>query len=140
MKKQSVFSHRTIGFYGSLIASVIALVSLALYAMFAHASGTMNVMIVIALLMVIIAQIMLLKFDSDWLIVAMPILSMIALCAFVVDNIYTFVGHFMNLNMFGDQSLYGQVQLTTIALAITTVLLLVVSFMKRRSNTHSSAQ
>ncbi|MFR4786476.1 MAG: hypothetical protein ACLUAM_08695 [Bifidobacterium adolescentis] len=46
---------------------------------------------------------------------------------------YTFVGHFMNLNMFGDQSLFSPVMTVTVLTAVTVLMLASVSsFMRKR--------
>ena len=49
-----------------------------------------------------------------------------------MECMYTFVGHFMNLNMFGDQSLFGPVMTVTVLIAVTVLMLMVSSFMRKR--------
>ena len=115
-----MFSDRTIGFYLGLAAGVMAIVSLVAYAMYAVAAGSYNVWVIAPLVLVVLAQAATIPLDNDWLIAATPAIGMIAWCAFVMECMYTFVGHFMNLNMFGDQSLFGP------------VMLMVSSFMRKR--------
>ena len=123
----SMFSNRTIGFYLGLAAGVMAIVSLVAYAMYAVAAGSYNVWVIAPLVLVVLAQAATIPLDNDWLIAVM-----IAWCAFVMECMYTFVGHFMNLNMFGDQSLFGPVMTVTVLTAATVLMLMVSSFMRKR--------
>lgn len=93
----SMFSDRTIGFYLGLAAGVMAIVSLVAYAMYAVAAGSYNVWVIAPLVLVVLAQAATIPLDNDWLIAATPAIGMIAWCAFVMECMYTFVGHFMNL-------------------------------------------
>ncbi len=132
MNCKEMFSNRTVGFYLGLAAGILTIVSLATYFMYASAAGSYNALVIVPLIVVLVSQLSTLVIDNDWLVAATPIVSMIALCAFVMECMYTYVGHFMNLNMFGDQSLFGQVWTATLALAATQLVLLVAAFMRKR--------
>lgn len=88
--------------------------------------------VIAPLVLVVLAQAATIPLDNDWLIAATPAIGMIAWCAFVMECMYTFVGHFMNLNMFGDQSLFGPVMTVTVLTAVTVLMLMVSSFMRKR--------
>jgi hypothetical protein len=132
MNCKEMFSNRTVGFYLGLAAGILTIVSLATYFMYAAAAGSYNALVIVPLIVVLVSQLSTLVIDNDWLVAVTPIVSMIALCAFVMECMYTYVGHFMNLNMFGDQSLFGQVWTATLALAATQLVLLVAAFMRKR--------
>ena len=132
MNRKEMFSNRTVGFYLGLAAGILTIVSLATYFMYAAAAKSYNALVIVPLIVVLVSQLSTLVIDNDWLVAATPIVGMIALCAFVMECMYTYVGHFMNLNMFGDQSLFGQVWTATLALAATQLVLLVAAFMRKR--------
>lgn len=132
MNCKEMFSNRTVGFYIGLAAGILTIVSLVTYFMYATAAKSYNALVIVPLIVVLASQLSTLVLDNDWLVAATPIVNMIALCAFVMECMYTYVGHFMNLNMFGDQSLFGQVWTATLALAATQLVLLVAAFMRKR--------
>ncbi len=132
MNCKEMFSNRTVGFYLGLAAGILTIVSLVTYFMYATAAKSYNALVIVPLIVVLASQLSTLVLDNDWLVAATPIVNMIALCAFVMECMYTYVGHFMNLNMFGDQSLFGQVWTATLALAATQLVLLVAAFMRKR--------
>lgn len=118
----SMFSNRTIGFYLGLAAGVMAIVSLVAYAMYAVAAGSYNVWVIAPLVLVVLAQAATIPLDNDWLIAVTPAIGMIAWCAFVMECMYTF----------GDQSLFGPVMTVTVLTAVTVLMLMVSSFMRKR--------
>lgn len=132
MNCKEMFSNRTVGFYLGLAAGILTIVSLVTYFMYATAAGSYNALVIVPLIVVLASQLSTLVLENDWLVAVTPIVSMIALCAFVMECMYTYVGHFMNLNMFGDQSLFGQVWTATLAIAATQLVLLIAAFMRKR--------
>lgn len=131
MNCKEMFSNRTVGFYLGLAAGILTIVSLVTYFMYATAAGSYNALVIVPLIVVLASQLSTLVLENDWLVAVTPIVSMIALCAFVMECMYTYVGHFMNLNMFGDQSLFGQVWTATLAIAATQLVLLIAAFMRK---------
>lgn len=132
MNCKEMFSNRTVGFYLGLAAGILTIVSLVTYFMYATAAGSYNALVIVPLIVVLASQLSTLVLENDWLVAVTPIVSMIALCAFVMECMYTYIGHFMNLNMFGDQSLFGQVWTATLAIAATQLVLLIAAFMRKR--------
>ncbi len=132
MNCKEMFSNRTVGFYLGLAAGILTIVSLVTYFMYATAAGSYNALVIVPLIVVLASQLSTLVLENDWLVAVTPIVSMIALCAFVMECMYTYVGHFMNLNMFGDQSLFGQVWTATLAITATQLVLLIAAFMRKR--------
>lgn len=69
--------------------------------------------------------------DNDLLAIAAPALSAVSLCAFITDSVYTFVGYFFGLAMFGDVSKIGAIMRICVVVAISMLALLISSFMRK---------
>lgn len=69
--------------------------------------------------------------DNDLLAIAAPALNAVSLCAFITDSVYTFVGYFFGLAMFGDVSKIGAIMRICVVVAISMLALLISSFMRK---------
>ncbi|MBT1171646.1 hypothetical protein JS536_11035 [Bifidobacterium sp. SO4] len=128
-----MFSNRTVGFYIGLVGGLAAIASLIVYFMYGNASGDgTSLWIVIPLLLVVAAQVITLFVDNDWIAAFAPAVCMVALCRFVIDSVYTLVGYFFNLTMFGDLSMMPWIAKVCVLIAITLLALIVSAFMRKR--------
>lgn len=69
--------------------------------------------------------------DKSLLVTAAPALGAVSLCAFITDSVYTFVGYFFGLAMFGDISKIGAIMRICVVVAISMLALLISSFMRK---------
>lgn len=109
MQSQNMFSQRKAGFYLGLAGGVLALAAGVLYLAYAKASGTLNTLVLLPLALVIVLDICSVFCDSDYLPILSAALAAVPLCVFLIDSVYTFVGYFLNLAMFGDASMMGAI-------------------------------
>lgn len=128
-----IFSNRTVGFYIGLAGGLAAIASLIVYCMYGKASGDgVNPWIIVSLLLVVAAEVATLFVDNDWVAALAPAVCMLALCRFVMDTVYTFVGYFFGLAMFGDVSMMPWVIRVCVLIAVTLLALIVAAFMRKR--------
>lgn len=130
-----LFARRTVGFYIGLLAAVTAIVSLVIYLMYGAAAGeSASPWVVVPLLVVVAAQTATLFIDNDWIAALAPAVCMVALCRFVIDSVYTLVGYFFGLTMFGNVSMMPWIVKVSAGIAITLMMLIVSAFMRKRRN------
>lgn len=125
---KNLFQNRAVGFWLDLAGTVLALVGIILYALYAADTGSNNVWVYIGLVAAGAAG---LVTDNDLLAIAAPALSAVSLCAFITDSVYTFVGYFFGLAMFGDVSKIGAIMRICVVVAISMLALLISSFMRK---------
>ena len=125
---KNLFQNRAVGFWLDLAGTVLALVGIILYALYATDTGSNNVWVYIGLVAAGAAG---LVTDNDLLAIAAPALSAVSLCAFITDSVYTFVGYFFGLAMFGDVSKIGAIMRICVVVAISMLALLISSFMRK---------
>ena len=104
---KNLFQNRAVGFWLDLAGTVLTLVGIILYALYAADTGSNNVWVYIGLVAAVAAGAAGLVTDNDLLAIAAPALNAVSLCAFITDSVYTFVGYFFGLAMFGDVSKIG---------------------------------
>ena len=125
---KNLFQNRAVGFWLDLAGTVLTLVGIILYALYAADTGSNNVWVYIGLVAAVAAG---LVTDNDLLAIAAPALSAVSLCAFITDSVYTFVGYFFGLAMFGDVSKIGAIMRICVVVAISMLALLISSFMRK---------
>ena len=125
---KNLFQNRAVGFWLDLAGTVLALVGIILYALYAADTGSSNVWVYIGLVAGGAAG---LVTDNDLLAIAAPALSAVSLCAFITDSVYTFVGYFFGLAMFGDVSKIGAIMRICVVVAISMLALLISSFVRK---------
>ena len=91
---KNLFQNRAVGFWLDLAGTVLALVGIILYALYAADTGSSNVWVYIGLVAAVAAGAAGLVTDNDLLAIAAPALSAVSLCAFITDSVYTYVGYF----------------------------------------------
>lgn len=125
---KNLFHNRTLGFWLSLAGSILALLGVILYALYAADTGA-NGLVYAGLITAAAAGAVCLVKDNDFAAIAAPTLAAAALCAFITDSVYTFVGYFFGLAMFGDVSKIGAIVRICAVVGISMLTLLVSSFM-----------
>ena len=125
---KNLFQNRAVGFWLDLAGTVLALVGIILYALYAADTGSSNVWVYIGPVAAGAAG---LVTDNDLLAIAAPALSAVSLCAFITDSVYTFVGYFFGLAMFGDVSKIGAIMRICVVVAISMLALLISSFVRK---------
>lgn len=128
---KNLFQNRALGFWFNLAGGVFSLIGLILYAVYAAETGSGNPVIYVCLVAAIAASAAGVAVDNDYLVIAAPALAAAALCAFIVDSVYTFVGYFFGLAMFGDVSKIGAILQICIVVGIGMLVLLISSFMRK---------
>ena len=128
---KNLFQNRAVGFWLDLAGTVLTLVGIILYALYAADTGSNNVWVYIGLVAAVAAGAAGLVTDNDLLAIAAPALSAVSLCAFITDSVYTFVGYFFGLAMFGDVSKIGAIMRICVVVAISMLALLISSFMRK---------
>ena len=123
---KNLFQNRAVGFWLDLAGTVLALVGIILYALYAADTGSSNVWVA-----AVAAGAAGLVTDNDLLAIAAPALSAVSLCAFITDSVYTFVGYFFGLAMFGDVSKIGAIMRICVVVAISMLALLISSFVRK---------
>lgn len=131
MKIQEQFRGRTAGFYIGLAGSVLSLITCMLYIAYGTVSGERNIWVIVPLLAAFILSAAQIIVDSDVLMILAPVCCAVALCVFVVDSVYTFVGYFFGLAMFGDVSMFGSIVRICAFAGASLLLLLISSYMKK---------
>ncbi len=127
----NLFQNKTIGFWLNLAGSILALIGVVLYALHAADTGSSNMWVYIGLVAAAAAGAAGAATDNDFLTIAAPALATVSLCAFVMDSVYTFVGYFFGLAMFGDVSKIGAIVRICAVIGIAVLALLISSYMRR---------
>lgn len=133
MELKKLFKNRTLGFYLGLLSGIFSLLSIVFYILYGNAAGERNILIFLSLIVVIVLDVLSIFMDSNLLPVAASILAAVPLGAFVSDSVYTFVGYFFNLAMFGDASMLPAIIRLCVLMAVSLLCLLVSSFMSKRT-------
>ena len=120
---KNLFQNRAVGFWLDLAGTVLTLVGIILYALYAADTGSNNAAVAAGAAGLVT--------DNDLLAIAAPALSAVSLCAFITDSVYTFVGYFFGLAMFGDVSKIGAIMRICVVVAISMLALLISSFMRK---------
>ena len=119
---KNLFQNRAVGFWLDLAGTVLTLVGIILYALYAADTGSNNVWVYIGLVAAVAAGAAGLVTDNDLLAIAAPALSAVSLCAFITDSVYTFVGYFSKI---------GAIMRICVVVAISMLALLISSFMRK---------
>lgn len=83
---KNLFQNRAVGFWLDLAGTVLTLVGIILYALYAADTGSNNVWVYIGLVAAVAAGAAGLVTDNDLLAIAAPALSAVSLCAFITDG------------------------------------------------------
>ncbi len=131
MNTKTLLSNRSAGFYLGLLGGLADAAALICYIAYGNASGDSNNVVLFSLIAAAAVEVISIWVNSDIFTVAAPALCMIALCSFLSDSVYTLVGYFMNLDMFGDVTMIGYVAWVSILTGIAAIILTVAAFLKK---------
>lgn len=122
---------KTIGFYFTLAAGVVAIAALIYYLTWASANNSMDNWIIILLVIGIIIDIVLILFDNDYLVIASCALYSASVAKLLTSSVGSFVDAIQGINMFGDSSQVGIIINISIVIAVSILFSIISAFLKR---------
>ena len=128
---KEMLSKKTIGYYLTAAAAVVGLISVIRFALWAPSHNAMDAVIVIGLIAGIIVDVILFVKDNEFLMVISTACYSVALFKMLTDSVGSFVDSYQGINMFGDATQVGTILSIGIVMAVSVVLSIVASFMKR---------
>ena len=120
-----------VGFYFIILASLLEIISLIRYAVWAPAHDAMDAVTIAALVIGIVIGIILMVKDNDYLVIAMTVCYSIATVKILTDSVGSFVDAIQGINMFGDSSQVGTIISITAVMGIGVLLTIISGFLKR---------
>lgn len=129
MKK--LLSKKTFGTYLVLAAVAAAVISLVRFLMWAPSRQAMDSLLVAALALGIICDAALILKDNDYLIILSTACYSFGLFRLLADSVGSFVDAFQGINMFGDASQVATIISISIVMAVSVILSITASFLKR---------
>lgn len=122
---------KTIGFYFTLAAGVVAIAALIYYLTWASANNSMDNWIIVLLVIGIIIDIVLILFDNDYLVIASCALYSASVAKLLTSSVGSFVDAIQGINMFGDSSQVGIIMNISIVIAVSILFSIISAFLKR---------
>ncbi|MFA6830346.1 MAG: hypothetical protein WCR67_06580 [Bacilli bacterium] len=132
------FQKKTIGFYLGLIAAVLGLVSLIIFAVYSTKNNGTSGWVYAALILAILVEISLFFLNekiSDIVAIAAPILYFVALGEELHTGVGNIVDSFQGIVMFGNASLASTNIMLAILLGIAGLISIVGCFLKKEKDT-----
>ena len=123
---------KAIGFYTLLLAGLLAVVSFIRYIGWAPAHDAMNSLILLGLIAGFAVNVLLIFFDSDYLIIVMTALYSIALFQLLVDSVGSFVDAYQGIVMFGDPSQVGTILSISALITASIAASVFTGFLRRK--------
>lgn len=120
-----------IGFYFIAAASLLEIISIIRYAVWAPAHEAMDAVTMAALVIGIVIGIILMVKDNDYLVIAMTVCYSIATVKILTDSVGSFVDAIQGINMFGDSSQVGTIISITAVMGTGILLTIISGFLKR---------
>lgn len=127
----NLFQNKSFGFWLNLVGGILALIGVILYALHVADTGSSNIWVYIGLVAAAAAAAAGAATDNDLLAIGAPAFATVSLCIFVMDSVYTFVGYFFGLAMFGDVSKIGAIVRICVVIGIAMLALLISSYMRK---------
>lgn len=122
---------KSIGFYPAALAGIVAVVSVVRFLMWAPSHKSMDMIVVAALAVGIVAELWLLFKDNDYLIILATACYSVALMKHLTNSVGSFVDAFQGINMFGDASQVGAIISIAAVMLVSIVLSIASGFLKR---------
>lgn len=122
---------KTIGFYLAELAAVAAVVSVIRFFLWAPAHSGMDAVIVLALAAGIVLNLILAVKDNDFLMIGATACYSVALVKLLTNSVGSFVDAFQGINMFGDATQVGTILSIGGIMAVSVLLSILASFLKR---------
>lgn len=126
-----ILSKKAIGFYFTVFASMVTIVSILRYLTWAPAHNAMNPLILTALIIGLILDIALIFYDNSYLMVVTTVCYSIAMFQLLADSVGSFVDAFQGIVMFGDSSQVGTIISISCLMLVSVLTSIIASFMKR---------
>ncbi|MGL6201708.1 MAG: hypothetical protein ACRC3H_22550 [Lachnospiraceae bacterium] len=127
----NIIKKKTIGFYFTLAAGVVAIAALIYYLTWASANNSMDKWIIVLLVIGIIIDIVLVLFDNDYLVIASCALYSASVAKLLTSSVGSFVDAIQGINMFGDSSQVGIIMNISIVIAVSILFSIISAFLKR---------
>lgn len=124
-------STKAMGFYMVVFASLMALISVVRFLVWAPGHAAMDFVIVAALVVGIIIDIVILVRDNDYLTIAATACYSVAVARLLTNSVGSFVDAFQGINMFGDATQVNTIVSISIVMGICVVFSILASFFKR---------
>lgn len=122
-------------FYFVILAEIVAIISLIRFLMWAPNHGTMDTVIVAALIVGMAADSILLIKNNDYLMVFSTACYSVALVKLLVNSVGSFVDAFQGIQMFGDATQVKTILSLSEVMAVGVLLSIIASFLSgKRKN------
>lgn len=128
---KEILKSKSVGFIFVAAAAVSAIVSLVWFLTWASARQAMDGLLVGALLVGLVCDIILVGKDCDYLMILSTACYSFGLFKLLTNSVGSFVDAFQGINMFGDATQVNTIISISIAMAVSAVLSIVASFLKR---------
>lgn len=128
---KEMLGKKTIGYYLTAAAAIIAIISLVRFVLWAPAHYAMDMMIVAGLAVGILIDVVLFFKDNEYLMVLSTACYSVAVFKLLTNSVGSFVDSYQGINMFGDSTQVGTILSISIVMAISVLLSIVASFMAR---------
>ncbi len=128
---KTIMKNKTAGFYLAVFGGFAAIISIIRYVTWAPSHNAMNEIILAALLLGIIIDVVLIWYDNDYLLIAATAFYSISFLKLLVDSVGSFVDAFQGINMFGDSTQVSTIISISCFMAVSVIMTILASFMKR---------
>lgn len=129
---KSFWKGRGIGFYFLLLAGVLAVASFLYYLTWARANYAVSTLVLVGLGAGFALNVLILFFDSDYLVVGITVGYSVALCQLLVDSVGSFADAYQGIVMFGDPTQVGTIIRIGLIIGAGVLASIVSGFVARR--------
>lgn len=128
---KELWSKKTVGYYLTAVAAAAGIISAIRFVLWAPSHYAMDLIILVGLAVGIIVDVILFFKDNEYLMVLSTVCYSIALFKLLTNSVGSFVDSYQGINMFGDSTQVGMILSISIGMAVSVLLSIVASFMKR---------
>lgn len=129
---KTMFAKKTAGFYLLLLAGLLAIASTAYYLLWSTANYNLNPVVPIAWGAGLLVNLLLLFWDSDYLLILLTALYSIGLFQLLVDSAGSFADAYQGIVMFGDPTQIGTILTISALIAVGIIACIAAGFMGRK--------
>lgn len=122
---------KAVGFYFIVLGTLLGVISIVRYAVWASAHDGMDAVTMAALVMGIAIGIILIVRDNDYLVIVMTVCYSITTVKLLTDSVGSFVDAFQGINMFGDATQVGTIISIAAVMGVSILLSIISGFSKR---------
>lgn len=127
---KAFFGKKTIGFLFVPLAGIMGLISLILFIQWAPQHNEMDMLILIPLIVAVLADICLFKFENDWIQIISTVCYGVSLFRLLTNSVGSFVDAFQGIKMFGDATQVGTILTISKFLAAGAIFSIIASFVR----------